>query len=123
MMSIYAQSLTNIFINPFLLPHDMEYRATYGIEGGVSPGFGVKYQDFCNKTRQIVADGPEAAYARAMSVAEELAVDHLTNPENELTIVHLESLVGPQGSVPVDHQQSIVVRTTLDHILALSRRE
>lgn len=56
----------------------MEYIATFGIDGGISSGFGVKYPDFYKRTEYISVDNNEVAYLEAMNKAREFADDHLS---------------------------------------------
>jgi len=101
----------------------MEYQATFGIDGGVSPGFGVKYPDYVRKQRVILADSPQVAYQNAMNLAGEFADDHLSNPDTGFTTVQLLSLNGPDGAVSFDASKAVVKRSMLEHLLALASEE
>ena len=96
----------------------MEYKANFGIDCGVSPGFGVKYPDYVRRTEDFSADNTQTAYQNAMNLAEEFADDYLSNPETDLTTVQLLSLNGPDGLVSFDASKAIVKRSRLEHLLA-----
>jgi len=98
----------------------MEYQAIFGIDCGVSPGFGVKYPDFVREQKVISADSPQVAYQNAMSMAGKFANDYLSNPDNGLTTVQLLFLRSPDGDVSFDASKSIVKRSMLEHLLAIS---
>src|SRR3989344_479197 len=98
----------------------MEYKATFGIDCGVSPGYGVKYPDNVERTETLLADSPQVAYQNAMSMAGKFADDYLSNPDNGLTTVQLLSLRNSDGNVPFDASKSVVKRSMLEHLLATS---
>ena len=98
----------------------MEYQATFGIDGGVSPGFSVKYPDYIRRTEKISAESPKVAYQNAMDMAGKFADDHLSNPETGLTTVQLLSLNGSDGAVSFDASKSVVKRSMLEHLLAVT---
>ncbi len=100
----------------------MEYQATFGIDCGVSPGFGVKYPDFVREQEAISADSPQVAYQNAMGLAGKFADDYLSNPETGLTTVQLLSLRGPDGDVSFDASKSVVKRSMLEHLLAFASK-
>jgi len=50
----------------YLLVYIMEYKAIFGIDCGVSNGFGVKDPDYVRRTEEISADSPEVAYKMAI---------------------------------------------------------
>ena len=91
----------------------MEYQATFGIDCGVSHGFGVKYPDFVRKQEAISADSHQVAYQNAIGLAGKFADDYLSNPETDLTTVQLLSLRGPDGDVSFDASKSVVKRRIL----------
>ncbi len=98
----------------------MEYRATFEIDGAVSQGFGVKEPDISTRSEMIIADGAEEAYKTAMSLAKNFADDYLSNPKTGLTSVRLLSLKDASGkSLPFDAENSVVERSTLEHLMAL----
>jgi len=101
----------------------MEYQATFGIDCGVSPGFGVKYPDYVREQKVILADSPQVAYQNAMNLAGEFADDHLSNPDTGFTTVQLLSLNGPDGAVSFDASKAVVKRSMLEHLLALASEE
>nr|MBI4156308.1 hypothetical protein [Candidatus Woesearchaeota archaeon] len=96
----------------------MEYQAIFGIDCGVSNGFGVKDPDYVRRTEEISADSPEVAYDKAMVEARRFANDYLSNPETELTAVQLLSLNGPNGFVSFDASKAIVKCSMLEHLLS-----
>ncbi len=98
----------------------MEYKATFGIDCGVSSGFGVKYPDYERRTETLSADGPQVAYQNAMSMAGKFADDYLSNPETGLTTVQLLSLRGSDGDVSFDASKAVVKRSMLEHLLSLA---
>jgi hypothetical protein len=97
----------------------MEYQATFEIDCGVSPGFGLKYPDHIKKTETLSADSSKEAYKNAMSIAKEIAGDYLSNPNTGFTTVQLLSLRSSEGCVPFNVSKSVVKRSTLENILAL----
>jgi len=101
----------------------MDYQATFGIDCGVSPGFGVKYPDFVREQKVIPADSPQVAYQKAMDLAGKFANDYLSNPTTDLTTVQLLSLSGPNGDVSFDASKAVVKRSMLEHLLALDLEE
>jgi hypothetical protein len=98
----------------------MEYQATFGIDCGVSPGYGVKHPDNLERTETLSADSPQVAYQNAMSMAGGFADDYLSNPENGLTTVQLLSLRNSDGDVHFNASKSVVKRSTLEHFLVLA---
>ncbi len=97
----------------------MEYFATFGINGGVSHGFGIKYPDYFERTENIIADNHEIAFNNAMKYAKKLADDHLSDPETGLTRVRLLNLIGPERKVEFDREKAVVETTMLEHLLRL----
>ncbi len=95
----------------------MEYQATFGIDCGISSGFGVKSPDYVDRTEVIVANDSQSAYQEAMNLARKFADDYLSNPRTGFTIVQLSSLRGPDGEVSVDASTSQVRRSMLEHLL------
>ena len=98
----------------------MEYQATFGIDCGVSPGYGVKYPDNVERTETLDADSPQVAYQNAMGLARNFADDYLSNPDNGLTTVQLLSLSNSDGDVSFDASKSVVKRSMLEHLLSLA---
>ena len=98
----------------------MEYQATFGIDCGVSPGYGVKYPDNVERTETLSANSPQVAYQNAMDLARKFADDYLSNPDNGLTTVQLLSLRNPDGDVPFEASKSVVKRSMLEHLLSLA---
>jgi len=97
----------------------MKYQATFGIDCGVSHGFGIKYPDYVREKKTFSADSPQIAYQNAMGLARKLADNYLSNPNNGLTTVKLLSLRSSEGNVPFDALKSVVKRSMLEHLLAL----
>lgn len=98
----------------------MKYQAVYDIDCGVSSGFGVKYPDREKRTESFDVDNSQLAYREAMIIAEKFADDYLSNPDTELTTVQLTSLKCPDGDVSFDASKSIIERSVLEHLLALT---
>ena len=97
----------------------MEYQATFKIDCGVSPGFGIKYPDIVREEKTISAESPQVAYQNAMGLAGKFADDYLSNPETGLTTVQLLSLRGSDGNVSFDASKSVVKRSMWEHLLSL----
>ena len=97
----------------------MEYQATFGIDGGVSQGFGVTYPDYTKRTETLSADNPQSAHQNAMTMARKFANDYLSNPDTDFTTVQLLSLKGPNGKVSFNVSKSVAKQSTLEHLLAL----
>ncbi|MEK6969008.1 MAG: hypothetical protein AABW48_01125 [Nanoarchaeota archaeon] len=70
----------------------MEYCATFGIDGGVSPGFGVKYPMYEKREEVLTADTHFKAVVAAATQARQFSLDYLSNPHNDLTTVTLLEL-------------------------------
>lgn len=94
----------------------MEYLAIFGIDCGVSPGFGVKYPDYDRRTEKISADSHEFAYQKAIDIAKKFADDYLSNPETGFTTVQLLSLKGSNENVSFDASEAVVRRSMLEHL-------
>lgn len=98
----------------------MRYQATFGIDGRVSPGFGVKYPDYIIKTEEVSADSTQVAYQNSMDMARKFADNHLSNPETGLTTVQLLSLRGPDEDVSFDALKSVVTQSMENHLLTFA---
>ena len=96
----------------------MEYEAVFGINCGVSNGFGLKRPDRVSRVERIFADSPELAYQGAMKLASKFAEDYLSDPNTNLTTVRLTSLGGGGETVPFDAEKSVAERSMLQHFLA-----
>ena len=70
----------------------MEYKATFGIDCGVSHGFGVKYPDYVNLDEALTANDDISAISAAAKLAITLSRDYLSNPKDNLTKVTLLEL-------------------------------
>ena len=99
-----------------------EYKAVFGIDCGVSHGFGQKYPDSVCETYVFRAHDSDSAYASAMEKAASFADDYMSNPDTGLTKVVLQSLTGPDNeSVQFDPEKAFVQRSLVDHLLRLDR--
>lgn len=95
------------------------YRATFGIDCGVSTGYCQKRPEQVEITEEITAESPEDAYRKSNKLAIEYADNYLSNPVTGRTIVQLMHLEGPEGEIQFDHAASFIERTTLDHLLSI----
>jgi hypothetical protein len=98
----------------------MEYQATFGIDCGVSPGYGVKYPDNVERTETFSADSPQVAHQTAMRLAGSFADDYLSSPKDNFTTVKLLTLRNSCADVPFDPSKSVVKRHMLEHLLSLA---
>lgn len=119
----FPNTIIFLYSRKFPLVLKMEYQATFGIDCGVSHGFGVKYPDYDRRIERISADSPQVAYQNAMSLAEKFADDYLSNPDTGLTTVQLLSLNGSDVAVSFDASKAVVKRSTLDHLLVITSEE
>ncbi|MDP2672183.1 MAG: hypothetical protein Q8O84_00020 [Nanoarchaeota archaeon] len=62
----------------------MKYVAKFGIDGGVSHGFGLKESDYSEKEEifELEIADDERAFAKAGILAYKLSKDSLSNPKN-----------------------------------------
>ena len=95
----------------------MEYQAAFGIDCGVSLGFGDKHPDYVEEQKRFSAETPQDAYDHAMALAREFAEDYLSDPYTGLTTVRLLSLSGPNEDVPFSASKAVVKRSGLEHLL------
>ncbi|MBU1129182.1 MAG: hypothetical protein KJ949_00960 [Nanoarchaeota archaeon] len=72
----------------------MEYKATFGIDCGVSPGFGVKYPDYEKRDEVLTAKDDISAIIEVAKQARHFSKDYLSNPKNDLTTVTVLELYG-----------------------------
>ena len=100
----------------------MEYRASYGINCGVSHGFGLKDSDYVELTEQFSEENDNDALRISLIRARKFADDYLSDPETGLTTVRLLSLVGPNGNVSFDSESAVVKRSVLEHLLTLNQK-
>ena len=79
----------------------MKYTAKFGIDGGVSHGFGVKYPDYSKKEENFELEkvDDERALATAGIMAYNFSLNHLSNPETNETKVTLLNLFNEKGEV------------------------
>jgi hypothetical protein len=111
----------------------MDYTAKFGIDGGVSPGFGVKYPDSIERLETVKADSPREAMAAALKMAKDYSQDHLSNPNTDYTTVALLSLTDSQGKkldqlalvgkgeAEFSNGCAVVKCSSLEHLLLLAR--
>ena len=95
----------------------LDYTALYGIDCGVSPGFGMKYPDYVEREENFKASDDHDSVEKAMEKANEFADDYLSNPETGKTTVTLLNLYGSNGNIKFDKDKSIVERSMLEHLL------
>jgi hypothetical protein len=79
----------------------MEYQATFEIDCGDSPGYGVKYAHKENRDENLTAEDDFNAITEAGKKAIEFSKNYLSNPDNDLTTVTLTRLDNSQGK-PID---------------------
>ncbi len=79
----------------------MEYHTKFGIDGGVSPGLGVKYPMYEEQDEVLTADNQMDALIAAAKQARHFSEDYLSNPKNDLTTVTLLELCD-QTKNPID---------------------
>lgn len=70
----------------------MEYQATFGIDCGVSHGFGLKSPDYVEQDEFLIADNPLGAIIAAAKQARRFSMNYLSNPDNDFTTVTLLKL-------------------------------
>ena len=108
----------------------MEYTAKFGIDGGESPGFGVKYPDYIEKIEKINAESDAEAITTALKMAREYSKDHLSNPNTEETAVTLmyvaekgrvldQATLVDKTKVELSNGCAVVKCSTLEHLLLL----
>lgn len=78
---------------------EMKYTACFGIDGGISPGFGVKYPDYAEEVREFEADSYDSARMSALKIAARSAKDHLSNPKTGYTTVKILSLMDKDDNI------------------------
>lgn len=64
-----------------------KYQATFGIDGGISHGFGLKSPDYTKQEETIHAKGDKEALLETAKKAIYFSQEHLSNPDNDLTTV------------------------------------
>lgn len=81
----------------------MKYVAKYGIDGGVSPGFGVKYPDYCEKEENFELKdeiaNEENALCKSAIIGYKISRNHLSNPDTDETKVTLLNLFKEKGEI------------------------
>lgn len=70
----------------------MEYKVIFGIDGGISNGFGLKEPDYYERNEKIYADSDEKAFENALGLAIKHAKYGLSNPETNYITVKLLTL-------------------------------
>jgi hypothetical protein len=68
------------------------YKATFGIDGGVSQGFGITYPEYSEKDEIIEAKNERDAVMKAYDIAQTYSRKHLSNPNNRMTTVKILSM-------------------------------
>lgn len=101
----------------------LDYVANYGIDCGVSPGFGVKYPDYIEMEENFKASDDNDSVEKAMEKANEFADNYLSNPSTGKTTVTLLSLYGSNGNIKFDKNKSIVEKSIFEHLLMLDISE
>jgi len=109
----------------------MKYKAVFGIDGGVSHGFGIKYPDYIEKTKEILAESDYEAFNRAINQAKEISKEHLSNPKTGYTAVKVLILKDEKGrplcqeslnknpKIIFEEGCALVKSSTLEHLLNL----
>ena len=87
----------------------MKYEALFGIDCGISQGFGVKYPDYVEIREEIAAGSPADAMREAVSRARYHSRNYLSNPETGKTLVTLKSVIDNDGCA-LD-QESLIPET------------
>lgn len=77
----------------------MKYEVLFGIDCGVSQGFGVKYPDYIEKREEIEDITPEGAMKKAIERALYHSREYLSNPETGKTIVSVKEISDKDGNV------------------------
>lgn len=75
----------------------MEYKATFGIDGGISHGLGLKELDYYERYDKIIADSNEEAMMKVFDRTKYYTYESLSNPKTGYTAVKLLSLVDNNG--------------------------
>jgi len=69
-----------------------KYIARFGIDGGISQGFGIKYPDYITIDKIIDAKDDLEAVCKAAKEAYKLSRSHLSNPDTDYTTVTMLQL-------------------------------
>lgn len=93
----------------------MEYSAWYGIDLGISYGYGINNADYITREEKIVAKDNAEAMILALKMARDFSENYMSNPDNDLTTVTLKSLKS-DGLELVD-KEVVVKCTTLEHMI------
>ncbi len=126
----------------------MKYTAKFGIDGGVSHGYGLKSPDYIKKEENFELEGEKAnnenALGKAAIIAYKLSRNHLSNPETDETKVTLLNLLnekrelisqkdfvseyggfnfenGKSLSFSVENDKMVFTCSTLEHLLSLGK--
>ena len=109
----------------------MEYMVIFGIDGGISNGFGLKCPNYCERKENIYADSDEKAFEIALGLAINHARYGLSNPETNYTTVKLLTLkdkdnnnlnqksLNKNPEINFEENYAIVRCSMLEHILLL----
>ena len=99
----------------------MDYIARFGIDHGITHGFGVKYGDYITREEKIIADDNAKAMIKATELARDFSENYLSNPDNDYTTVTLISLKS-NGTELVD-KEIIEKCSKLEHLLLSMARQ
>lgn len=94
----------------------MEYMAKFGINCGVSSGYGLKSPDYVERIEQFTAQDPLAAIELVKDYASNFACDYLSDPETNYTTVKLLALLEENEELKLD-KEIVVRRSMLEHLL------
>lgn len=75
----------------------MKYQAVFGIDHGVSKGFGIQYPDYIEKISEFEAETPLEAMDIAVRTAYIFGIDYLSNPVKNKTIVEIKNISDSEG--------------------------
>ncbi|MBI2449877.1 hypothetical protein HYV49_06320 [Candidatus Pacearchaeota archaeon] len=114
----------------------MKYTALFGIDGGVSPGFGVKYPDYIERNEEFKASSYDSARMNALIIAARFAREHLSNPETGYTTVKIlrisdegsnvvpqEPLLERIKGLEFENGCAVVRCSTEEHLLMLALKQ
>jgi len=107
----------------------MEYNAKYGINCGVSSGFGLKDPDYVERTEKVNANSDSEAMVEAYKTAVYFSDEYLSDPDNDLTTVKIlrlendkgkileQELVNTHPKIKFENGIAVAKATRLDHVL------
>lgn len=100
----------------------MEYTIKFGINCGVSSGFGLKSSDYVEREERFSADTFISAVIQASKLATSFADDYLSDPQTDYMTVRLLSFFEEKRELKFD-KEMVVRRSTLDHLLNTATEE